>query len=166
MQRPLTLHVPGIKRALRFQQYDLRFLVCRGAVLNAVRHDDELAGTNDDFALNTVLAHTHAHRAFHDEEQFVFDIVMVPDERPLKLHQLDVEVVEFSRDLGTLLVGEERELLGKVDFVDCHFHAPCDFARSRNKAAFGNVHHVIPWAETNSRSFDSDGGCSRRPRSG
>ena len=86
-------------------------------MLDAVRNDNELAGVNDDFSFGAGLAHRHLQRAFDHEEKFVFDIVMMPDELALQLHKLYVEVVQLADDLGAVVVGEERELLGEVHFV-------------------------------------------------
>ena len=86
-------------------------------MLDAVGDDDELAGIDEKFALATVLSNPHAERTFDYVEEFVFSLVMMPEELALQLGELDVGVVDLANDLGAPLIGEERELVREIDFI-------------------------------------------------
>ena len=45
--------------------------------------------------------------AFHDEEQFVFGLVAMPDELAFELDQLEVRVVDLARDARMPIVLKE-----------------------------------------------------------
>src|SRR5689334_11255668 len=86
-------------------------------MFNAMRDDDELTGIDQDFALTAVLAHSHAQCAFHNKEQLVFNLVVMPEELALQLGQLDVGIVDFPDDLRTPPVGEKGELVREINFL-------------------------------------------------
>jgi hypothetical protein len=66
------------------------FVVGDRAMLNAMGNDDELAFANYRF----VIAKLHAQDAFDYEEEFVFDVVMVPDEFAFDLDDLHRAIVD------------------------------------------------------------------------
>jgi len=57
-------------------QDDVDFLVSSGTVLDAARNDDKFAFVDDGF----VAAELHPQSTFHDQKQFVFVVMMMPDE--------------------------------------------------------------------------------------
>jgi hypothetical protein len=59
------------------------------AMLDAMRNDDELAFAN----YRLVIAKLHSKDAFDYEEEFVFDVVMVPDEFAFDLDDLHRAIV-------------------------------------------------------------------------
>src|SRR5258708_4020305 len=67
--------VGGVQRRLWFDQDDVDFLISDGAVLDAARHDDKFALVDNGF----VAAEFHPQSAFHDQKQFVFPFMMMPD---------------------------------------------------------------------------------------
>ncbi len=113
----LALDVTGVECRLRFQQHDVRLFLGRREVLHTMRDDDELARLNDEFAFAPVLAHAHPQGALHDKEQLVFDLVVVPHKISLQLHHFHVQVVDFTDDLRTELIAEERQLLREVNLL-------------------------------------------------
>src|SRR5207248_11522648 len=65
--RPFVDKVSGIQSRFWFDQHNMNFFVGRGTVLDAVRHDDELA-----FAHHCLsVAKFHSQRAFRSEERRV-----------------------------------------------------------------------------------------------
>src|SRR5882762_4632064 len=72
---PFVGDVAGIQRRFRLDQDDVDFLVSDGAVLDAARHNDKFAFLDDGF----VATEFHPQRTFHDQKQFVFVFMMMPD---------------------------------------------------------------------------------------
>lgn len=70
-----------------------------------------------EFVLGTVFAVLHAERSADDEEEFVFVVVVMPDEFALEFRELDVGIVEFADDLGTPRIREGCEFLGERDLL-------------------------------------------------
>src|SRR5580700_12156788 len=84
-------------------------------MFDALRDDQELA-LLDPYV--TVLKF-HAEPALDHEEQFVLDIVMVPDEWTGELDQLDLLTIQFPDHPRLEMIGEQGELLQEADL----FHA-------------------------------------------
>jgi hypothetical protein len=72
-------------------------------VFRSARNHDELAGLDD----NDPITKLHAESALQDEEELVLSVMGVPDELPLELGQLDVEVVDLRHDSRAPVLGEE-----------------------------------------------------------
>ena len=70
------------------------FLVGPGTVLDATRHDEELAGAEVDRA----IAQLDRQATGEDEEEIVGGRVRVPDELALGLDDLNLVVVELGDD--------------------------------------------------------------------
>jgi len=83
---PFVSDITCIQGGFGFDQDDVDFLVCYRTVLRAFGHDDKFTGVDDSFA----IAKFHAERPFYDQEQFIFVIVMVPDELALEFHGFDL----------------------------------------------------------------------------
>src|SRR5437899_3693663 len=78
---PFVGDVSRVQRRIRLDQDDVDLFVGNGAVLDAVRDDNEFA-----LAHHTLtVAEFHAERALHDEKKLVFVIVMMPEEFSLEL---------------------------------------------------------------------------------
>src|SRR2546421_12764418 len=73
---PFVSDIAGVQRRFWLDQDDVDFLVSGGAVLDAARHNDKFAFVDDGF----VAAELHSQRALHDQKQFVFAFMMMPDE--------------------------------------------------------------------------------------
>jgi hypothetical protein len=84
--------ISGVQGAGGFDQKNVNFLIGDGEMLHPMRHDDEFALADDGFA----IAEFHAQRAFHDQKQFIFDFVMMPDELAFQLHGLDGAIIYFA----------------------------------------------------------------------
>ena len=80
-----------------------------------MRHDEELAFSDHDFA----IAQPHGQRAVQDHEHFVFRVVVVPDEFALQLDELDVLAVQVAHDARVPIIVDARELFGEINLV--HF---------------------------------------------
>src|SRR5947208_16234196 len=74
--RPFVDKVSGIQSRLWFDQQNMNFFVGGGTVLDAVRHDDELAFAH--YCLS--VAKFHSKRAFDYTKQFIFVFKVVPDD--------------------------------------------------------------------------------------
>jgi hypothetical protein len=85
----------------------VRLLLDDGPVLDATGHDQELALLQP----HVTIPKLHAKPAFDDQEEFVLMVVVMPDEQPLELDQLDLLAVLFANDLRLPLVAEQRQLL-------------------------------------------------------
>src|SRR5882724_3134438 len=105
------LDVSRVTRGCRLEDQDLRLFVGNRAVLDPARHDDELAGIHVD----RTIAKLDTKAAMHPEEELVLRLVMVPDELPAKLDELDLLAVQLSHDFGPPVFGDQRELFGKID---------------------------------------------------
>src|SRR3954464_13614134 len=97
-----------------------------------MRHDDEFAFTKLDLTLVVAIEVLDSQLALHDQEQFVFAIVMVPHKLAFHLDELDVGIVHFADKLGRVVIGEEGEFLREVHLV----HAGSDDAIFRSDDEF------------------------------
>jgi len=83
-----------------------------GPVLDAARDDEEFALAEDDGA----VAELDVDGAAHDVEKLVFLGVMVPDELPLELDELDVLPIQLADDARLPPLGKGLERAGDVHF--------------------------------------------------
>ena len=81
-----------------------------GAVLDALRHDQQLAGIEDHLPVTEL----HPQPPGDDPEELVLVVVVVPDELPLELDDLHVRVVQLADDLGAPPLVEACELLAAL----------------------------------------------------
>src|SRR5262245_45355614 len=81
--RPLVPDVAGIQGAAWLEQDHLGFLFGDRAMLNAVRDDQKVARRE----MDDPIAKFHGESSAMNQEKLVFDVMMVPDEGALKLHQ-------------------------------------------------------------------------------
>src|SRR5690242_21879978 len=79
-------------------------------MLDAVRHDDELALVDRHVA----VAEAHEEPALHDQEQLVLCLVMMPDKLTLDLHQFEVRIIYLSGDARLPVVADQAELLREI----------------------------------------------------
>jgi hypothetical protein len=91
----------------------VRLLLGDGPVFDATRHDQEFALFQPDVPIPKL----HAKPAFDDEEEFVLVVVVVPDERPVELDQLDLLAVQLADDRRLPRVAERRQLLAEVHLL-------------------------------------------------
>lgn|SRR5437868_1709121 len=110
VQGALVDQVAGVQRG---REKDPALFVGDGAVLDAARHYEELAF----FQPDVLVAKLHAEASFDYQEEFVFVLVVVPDELALQLVELNVLAIEFSGDAGLPEFVDFVELLGEVNFV-------------------------------------------------
>jgi hypothetical protein len=89
---PFVGDVSCVQSTLRLQQDNMNLLVGYGKMFYTVGNDYEFAFVNDRF----VIAEAHAQRAFRDEEQFIFVVVMMPDEFALKLYGFHLTIIDFA----------------------------------------------------------------------
>src|SRR2546421_11691717 len=78
LPRELVFDVAGVQRRGRFEQHHFAFFFREWSMLNAARHDDELALFDPVLACFSVIAIVHAETTFHDQKHFIFVFVMVP----------------------------------------------------------------------------------------
>ena len=90
------LDIPGIPDAGGLEEDELDLLDRHGAVLHTMGHHQALAGTEFD----DPVTEFHPEVAPMDQEKFVLDVVMMPDELPLDLDELDLLAVERGNDPG------------------------------------------------------------------
>jgi hypothetical protein len=72
--RPFIGDVAGVQGRFWFDQDNVDLFVRNGAVLDAVRDDNEFAFAHQTFT----IAEFHAERALYDEKKFILGIVMMP----------------------------------------------------------------------------------------
>jgi hypothetical protein len=110
---PFVGDISGVQSGFRFDQDDMNFFVGHGAVFDPARDDDKFAFADDHF----MVAKFHAQCALDDEEEFVFIVVMMPDEFTFEFDGFDVAVVNFADDTRVAVVGEETEFVFKINCV-------------------------------------------------
>src|SRR5712675_845231 len=79
-------------------------------MLHAMGNDDEFAFANYGF----MIAKLHAQHAFDHEEQFVFNVVMVPDEFAFDLDDLHSAIVDDAQLALIPVIGEGAEFFLKI----------------------------------------------------
>src|SRR6266566_2937448 len=126
--RPFVGDIAGVERGFRFEEHHMNFFIGDGKMLDAVRHDDELALSDDRFA----VAEFHEQYALCHEKHFILALVMMPDEFALKLRCLHVKIVQLPDDFGAPAIGEAAELVRKIDRV--HRWLLRGFARDRQRS--------------------------------
>jgi hypothetical protein len=109
--RPFVGDVAGVQSRFRFDEDDVDFLVRHGAMLDAAGDDDEFAGAN----YRLVVSEFHAQRALRYEKEFVFMVVMMPDEFALYFDDFDLRLVQFADDALFPMVREKAELFTEID---------------------------------------------------
>ncbi len=82
-------------------------------MLNAVRNNQKLAF----FEPHVTVSKFHSESTLHDQEKFIFGIVMMPDKWASEFDQLDLLTVEVPDHPRREVIGEQRELFFKVDLL-------------------------------------------------
>jgi hypothetical protein len=124
----LVLNVARVQCRSGLEQEHMGFFFGNRLVLHSLRHDQKLPLLEPDVP----IAKLHAESALNYEEKLVFVVVVMPNERPLKLHELDLLAVQLTDNLRLPVLGEEGELLSEVDFfhkesslaVETNFYSP------------------------------------------
>src|SRR6266478_337436 len=107
---PFVRDIAGVQRRFWFNKDNVNLFVRNGAVLDAVRDDNEFA-----FAHHTLtIAEFHAERALHDEKKLVFVIVMVPEKFSFELDGFHQRIIDFAYDAGLVVLGNETEFFFQV----------------------------------------------------
>jgi hypothetical protein len=83
------------------------------AMLDALRNNEQLTGTESDIA----LSHLYGDAPFENEKEIVSLVVLVPDERPFNFDDHQVVPVELANRSWLEVLGKQRQLLGQVDAV-------------------------------------------------
>ena len=91
-----------------------------GAVLDAPRDHEQLPRVE----IDVPVAELNGQTSLQDEEEVIGVVVLVPDELPLQLHDLDVVVVELRDDLRAPVLREGAELRGEGWSVGLDRNAP------------------------------------------
>jgi len=116
--RPLVDDITGIQRGSRLEQHDPTLFFGNRTVLNPTWNDDEFAFIDPLLLLAAVLVpRVHAKAALHDQEHFIFMIMMMPDEWTIEFYQLNHLSVEFGRNVRLVGFGNLHEFFGDVDFL-------------------------------------------------
>jgi hypothetical protein len=102
---PFVGDIAGIQRRFWFNQDNVDLFVRNGAVLDAVRDDNEFAFAHHTFT----IAEFHAERALHDEKKLVFAIVMMPEKFSFELDGFHEAIIDFTYDAGPVVLGNEIE---------------------------------------------------------
>ena len=91
----------------------MRLLDGLRAVLHPARDHEQLALGE----LDVAIAQVDRQPALDDQEEVVGLVVLVPDERPVDLDDLELQVVQVADDAGLIGSLEELELLRQVDLL-------------------------------------------------
>src|SRR5262249_848341 len=100
-------HVAGVERRRGLEQQHVDLFRSDWPMLDAARHDDELAA----FDSHRAIAKLHVEAALENEEELVFILVVMPHELAAEFHQLDMLAVQLADDLGVEVRTEQRQLL-------------------------------------------------------
>jgi hypothetical protein len=107
---PFVRDIAGVQRRFWFDQDNVDLFVRNGAVLYPVRDHYKFA-----LAHHTLtIAEFHAERAFHDEKEFVFVIVMVPEKFSFEFNSFHQAIIDFADDAGLVVLGNKAEFLFQV----------------------------------------------------
>jgi hypothetical protein len=87
-------------------------------VLHTSRHDEKLAL----FQHDGMIAEFHPEPALNHQEEFIFGVVVMPDEWTLKLHQLDLLAVQLTNNFRLPVCGEQAELFAQVYFPHVRYY--------------------------------------------
>jgi hypothetical protein len=109
-------HVPRIQDARRLQQDHFGFFVGSSAMLDTAGYDNKFARPQ----LHNPVPELDPKPAAPDQKHLFHIIVVMPWERPLHLHQLDLLAVHLGHDLGLPLLRKAGKLFGNFD----GFHLP------------------------------------------
>ena len=82
-------------------------------MLGPTRDDEQLAGLQ----VHRSVTKLDVEGAFDHQEQLIRFIVLVPDEFALDLHQANLILIVARDDPRRPMIGEARQLLGKVHLV-------------------------------------------------
>jgi hypothetical protein len=117
--------IAGVECRGRLEEHDPALLFCYGAMLDSAWNDNEFS-LIDPFLTRAgiLVAIFHTKSSLHDQEQFIFMVMVMPYEFAVELHELDHMSIEFSRDVRFVVFGNFREFLGEIDFV--HERLPSD----------------------------------------
>src|SRR5205807_6866562 len=105
--------VAGVESRCRLEKKNVRFFIRDRPVLDAGGYDQELTFLEPDIPFPEL----HPESAFDHEKQLVFLLMVMPDERALKLYELDMLAVQLTDDPGTPMFTKVGELVRKVYLV-------------------------------------------------
>lgn len=81
-------------------------------MLDAVWNQNHLACVD----FNVAVTQFHQKRPLHDQKEFIFEVVMMPDKISLELDKLDRALIDHCRDARVLIVENFGEGVGDGDF--------------------------------------------------
>src|SRR5829696_3819768 len=105
--------IAGVDRSLWLDQQHVRLVIRLRAVLDAAWYHEQLTLLQ----LDVTVAQVDRQSPAEDKEEVVGVVVLVPDERPLDFHDLQLVVFEVANDSGFIRAREQRKLLGEIDLV-------------------------------------------------
>jgi hypothetical protein len=91
-------------------------LVGNGEMFHTMGNDDKFAFADNHF----MIAEAHAEGALHNEKEFVFEVMMVPNEFALELNSFHLAVIEFPDDTGVPVVLKLTEFFCQVNSLHGH----------------------------------------------
>src|SRR5262245_2910265 len=107
------LRVPGVEGGSRLEEHDVDLLFGDWPMLHSARHDQEFTLFEPDHA----IAEVHPKASLDHEEEFVFVLMVVPDELPLELHEPDLLTVQLTNDPRIPVVVKQGELLLEIHLL-------------------------------------------------
>src|SRR6516165_2681653 len=107
---PFVNDIPGVQSGLWLQQNNMNFLVRHRHMLDAMRDDDKFAFADNCF----MSAKLHSKRSFDDQEQFVFAVVMMPDELAFQFDRLYSEIVDLAENARMEVILKLREFVHQI----------------------------------------------------
>src|SRR6185369_9672541 len=106
-------------------------------MFHPLRNHNQLTRPDLEFALSALLANLHPKHALHHQEQFVFVLVMMPDEITFHFAELDVRIVKVTSDLRSEVLRKCAKLLSQIDHL--HAHTTIVFGGSTGLVLGGGV---------------------------
>ena len=133
-------NVSGVEGRNGLEDQDMSLIRRDGFVLDTARNDEELSF----FEIHDAVSHVNAELAFEDQEEFVFVLMVMPDELPRELHNLHMLAVELADDAWAPRFRKLFKLVGQVHFfvltlahIDCltKRRQPAEKRAARNRRA-------------------------------
>ena len=108
-----VLDIARVASRGRLEDEHMHFVIRNGSVLSASWNDQELSFGKG----NNPIAELDAEAAVHDKEEFIFTLMVVPDELSLELDELHFLPVQLADHFRPPVLPNQRQLLSEIHFL-------------------------------------------------
>lgn len=106
------MNISGIYGRGRLEQENMNFVLRHGSMLDHSWHNEKLSFVN----VNGLVAKLHSQHTLRHQEQFVFILMVMPNELAFQFCCFDMLTIQLTNDSGIPVVGDEI-----VFFLDVNF---------------------------------------------